>query len=148
MRDFVVSPEAEQYADDFAGLTPGTAAFNRVYKRVAARDPEGLAAAEKAYYTRTHYEPVLRHAAGLGFDTQDRGVQEALFSISVQHGGAKRIVSRAARMAGATPQEQIKALYAARTRYVRGVRLPAETRAGVLNRYRHEVHDALALAST
>lgn len=148
MRDFVVSPEAEQYASAFRGLTPGTAAFNRVYKRVAAQDPQGLATAEKAYYTRTHYEPVLKHATHLGFDVSDRGVQEALFSISVQHGGAKRIVSLASRAGGDTPEEQIKALYAARTRYVQGIRLPEETRRGVLNRYRHEVHDALALAST
>lgn len=148
MRDFIVSPEAERYGNAFRGLTPGTAAFNRVYKRVAAQDPQGLAAAEKAYYTRTHYEPVLKHATRLGFDVNDRGVQEALFSISVQHGGAKRIVSLASRAGGDTAEEQIKALYAARTRYVQGIRLPEETRRGVLNRYRHEVHDALALAAT
>ncbi len=68
--------------------------------------------------------------------------------MSVQHGGAKSVVARAGRRLGegASPEDQIRALYEERDRYVRGIDLPEDTRASVLRRYRSEVRDALALA--
>lgn len=146
MGAFLRSPEGKPYADAFAGSRPMTPQFNATYKAIAARDPEGFAAAQKAFYTRTHYEPARAHAEKAGFDTTNRGVQEALFSIGVQHGGAKTIISRAAGAAGGSPEQQIRALYAARSRYVQGVALPADTKASVLNRYVREEQDALRLA--
>lgn len=143
MPAFLRSPEGQQYAVSFTGLRAGTREFNEVYRSVATQDPTGLASAQKAFYTRTHYTPVYSLATRLGLATEDRGVQEALFSIGIQHGGAQRIVSAAAADGGDTPEEQIKALYAARTRYVQSISLPAETKAAVLRRYRHESKDAV-----
>jgi len=146
MGAFLRSPEGKAYADAFDGMKPGTSGFTKAYKAIAAKDPNGFAKAQKAFYTRTHYKPVMEHAKGLGYDVANRGVQEALFSMGVQHGGARKIVSNAGK-AQSTPADQIKALYAARTKYVQGLSsLPAETKRSVLNRYTREVNDALALA--
>ncbi len=147
MPAFLRSPEGQKYAAEFKGRSAGSAEFNAIYKKVAAADPQGFADAQYGYYSRTHFKPVLEHARALGYDVEDRGVQEALFSISVQHGGAKKIVSGAkAAAVGKDPAAQVVALFERRADYVGGVALPAETKASVLNRYRSEVKDALKYA--
>lgn len=146
MPAFLRSEEGAPYAERFKGLRPGSAAFNRVYSEIAREDPEGLARAQHGFYSRTHYQPLVDHAKGKGLAVDDRGVQEALFSISVQHGGAKKIVDAALANAGEAPADQIRALYAARSRYVSRLSdLPSDTKASVLNRYESEMKDALAL---
>jgi hypothetical protein len=146
MPAFLQSEEGAPYAERFKGLRPGTAAFNQAYNEIAREDPEGLGKAQHGFYTRTHYQPLLEHAKGKGLAVEDRGVQEALFSISVQHGGARKIVDAALSRAGEDPADQIKALYAARSRYVSRLGdLPDDTKASVLNRYKSEMKDALAL---
>lgn len=147
MPAFLRSPEGKAYAARFAGLQPGTSEFNRVYRAVAQEDAAGLADAQLSFLRRTHYEPLLEHARAKGFDVNDRGVQEALFSMSVQHGGARRIVDMAS--AGGNPTDQIRSLYENRGRYVAGLSdLPMNTKQSVLNRYRNEVHDAMSLSGT
>jgi hypothetical protein len=149
MGAFLASPEGEPYRAEFGSSRPMTADFNAIYRRIAARDPEAFAAAQRAFYTRTHYEPARQAAERAGFDTGNRAVQEALFSIGVQHGGARTIIDRAASQlgAGAGVEDQIRALYDARSQYVRGLSsLPEDTRQAVLNRYQREVQDVLALA--
>lgn len=147
MGAFLRSPEGAKYRQEFGGTKPQSAEFNAIYRKIAQQDPEGFAAAQKEFYTRTHYEPVRQHAEKLGFNVNDRGVQEALFSMGVQHAGAKTIVSRAAEAAKGDVRQQITALYEARTDYVRRLTsLPDNTKQSVLNRYRNEVRDALKLA--
>lgn len=148
MRAFLRSPEGQPYASEFGRSNPATPTFNRIYREIADRDPEGFAEAQRKFYTRTHYEPTRGVAERAGFDTSNPAVQEALFSISVQHGRAAEVVERAAASLGqnATPEQQIRALYRARTAYVAGLStLPENTRASVLNRYRNEERDALAM---
>jgi hypothetical protein len=149
MGAFLSSPEGEAYRAEFGGARPMTADFNAIYRRIAERDPEGFAAAQRAFYTRTHYEPARQAAEQAGFDVSSRAIQEALFSIGVQHGGARTIIERAASQLGdgASVEDQIRALYEARSQYVRGLSsLPESTRQSVLNRYQREVRDVLALA--
>jgi hypothetical protein len=147
MGAFLRSPEGAPYREKFGNSKPQSAAFNATYRQIAKEDPEGFAAAQKAFYARTHYEPVKAHAEKLGFNVNDRGVQEALFSMGVQHAGAKAIVSRAVAAAGKDPRAQISALYGERTNYVAALTsLPVSTKQSVLNRYRREINDALRLA--
>lgn len=119
MADYIASPENANYAPSFTNLRPGTSAFNTAYLTVANADPSGFADAQHAYITRTHYKPVADYAANLGFDTTDRGVQEALYSQSVQHGlqGNQIILDNAAVNLPAVPANQISAIYAARGEY-------------------------------
>lgn len=149
MGAFLRSKEGEAYRTEFGSTQPMTPEFNRIYARLAQRDPEGFAEAQRAFYTRTHYEPARQAAGSLGFDVSNRGIQEALFSIGVQHGGARSIIQNAAQQigAGASVEDQVRALYDARTQYVQGLSsLPENTRQSVLNRYRNEARDVLAIA--
>lgn len=146
MPAFLQSPEGSPYAARFGDLQPGTREFNRVYREIAREDPEGFAGAQYAFYHRTHYEPLLEHARAKGLDVEDRGVQEALFSMAIQHGGARKIVD--AIKAGGSAEDQIRALYEARAKYVAGLDLHPSTKAAVINRYAKEVRDAVRLAGT
>jgi hypothetical protein len=150
MSAFLESPHATAYAPMFEGTEPGTEAFNELYKTVAESDPEGFAQAQKDFITEKHYSPVESFAADAGFTTEDRAIQEALFSMGVQHGGAKKIVKAAAKLLDDDPtvDEQVEALYAARSAYVKRLRkLPKKTKRSVLSRYRREQAKVMALAS-
>jgi uncharacterized protein (TIGR02594 family) len=149
MGAFLRSEWGEPYAEKFDGMKPNTDRFNRQYKKVAEADPDGFAYAQKTFYATTHYLPVRKHAAKLGFDVTDRGVQEALFSMSVQHGRAKHIVTEAAEDGVAiSTVSQIRSLFKHRSDYVNGLRtLSKKIKSNIINnRYANEVQDAVALA--
>lgn len=118
---FLSSPEGNQYAAEFSGLTPGSAEFSAKWKAIAAKDPEGLHQAEKAFIYRTHYQPVVAKAAELGFDMNNPAIQDAIWSGSIQHGKFSQILESA----GASPSlkymwadDQLKTLYSARGDYM------------------------------
>jgi hypothetical protein len=150
MGAFLKSPESGPYRDAFKGLKPQSAEFNRVYKEIAAKDPDAFAKAQKDFYTRTHYEPVKAAAEKAGFNTKNRAVQEALFSMGVQHGKAADVVAEAGRRLGKNKgdaRKQVEALYEARYDYVKGLStLPDNTKQSVLDRYGREFKDALKFA--
>ncbi|XDZ50201.1 hypothetical protein AB8Q18_08320 [Neisseriaceae bacterium CLB008] len=116
----------------FTGLIPGTKAFNQKWKAVAKADPKGFEVAQNKSAENLWYKPARETYAKHGFDLNDRGVQEAVFSGSIQHGGMSTIKFKggklgvlgiAKRMAGGrdirslSPEEQIRLIYAARTEY-------------------------------
>lgn len=142
MAAFLRSAEGAAYASHFSGLTPGSEAFGDVYKRIAANDPKGFDAAQHAFITRTHYEPVKNFAANNGYNINDRRVQEALFSMGVQHREAKAIVANAGNGAGKTPEEQVRALFNARRSYVDKLGLSY-----LKSRYANEERDILGVSS-
>jgi hypothetical protein len=147
MARYLASAEAKDYAGQFAGLQPGTEPFNQKYKQVAASDPQGFAASQKAFITRTHFDPVSKHAGDLGWAVADPRVQEVLYSMGVQHGGAKKIVSQAGNPQGKSVEEQVKMLFEARKNYVAGVSMPEGTRQSLYRRYASEQRDVLAMTA-
>jgi hypothetical protein len=97
--EFVGSPEARKWADELQGLKPGTEAFNKQWRAIAASDPAGFQAAQKAFVDRTLYD----HAARLIGQSRNGDISGAspavkavVYSTAVQHGptGAASIVSR------------------------------------------------------
>lgn len=82
-----------KYKDDFAGLTPGTPAFDKKWKEVSARDPKGFEDAQRQYMVDSHYSPVVNDLRKDGIDLTNRGpaVQEMIFSTSTQYGSGKPI---------------------------------------------------------
>lgn len=142
MGRYLRSPEAKGYAEKFEGLKPGSAEFNRVYKKLAEEDPKGFGKSQQDYITRTHYEPVYRHAKALGYNVNDPRVQEALYSISVQHGGAKKVVSMAKSSTGGSPEQQVESLFGARRQYVATKGMNFDTR------YKSEKREILAMDVT
>jgi len=143
MAAYLKSQEGQKYAGEFAGLTPGSPEFNAAYRKVAQQDSAGFAESQKAFITRTHYQPVAEHAQKLGYDTSDRRVQEALYSMSVQHGGAKKIISAAGSGQGKSAEEQVKSLYAQRSQYVTNLGM-----GNLVSRYRNEERDVLGMSGT
>jgi hypothetical protein len=141
MAKYLASPEGKQYASEFQGKTPGSPEFNEAYKKIASQDPAGFADSQKNFITRTHYNPVAESAKKLGYDTTNPKVQEALYSMGVQHGGAKKIVAAAGNMEGKSPDEQVRALYAARSQYVDNLGM-----GNLKTRYQKELKDVLAMS--
>lgn len=95
--EFLNSPEAKRWADKFKGLEPGTEAFNAQWRRVAASDPTGFGAAQKAFIDRASYGQTERKLAQTPV-TDIRGaspvVKAVVYSTAVQHGatGATGII--------------------------------------------------------
>ncbi len=75
------------YADEFAGLTPGSAAFSTKWKALAGSDG-GFAQEQHDYIKRTHYDKLVDRLQDKGLDLSARGpaVQDALWSTAVQYG--------------------------------------------------------------
>jgi len=154
MPAFLASPEGAPYAKGFADqstgkpLMPGTLDFTRRYLEAASSDPTAFAKAQKDFIVRTHYEPIRDYAASHGFNVADRGVQEALFSQSVQSGkpGNEAIMNNVIRdnpnLPHMTPEEQVQALYKARAEYVK----PFVSNSAGAGRYASEMPDAVRVS--
>ena len=127
----------------FKGLKPGTPAFSKAWKEEAAANPnfENL---QKEYIKKTHFDPVRKHATSEGVPDNE-AVNQVLWSIGVQHGGAKGIVSRAKIKPSDDTSTVINKLYDSRIKYVKGLKMAASTKQSLLNRYTQERKDALAL---
>lgn len=135
---------------------PGTPAFSAAWKAIADRDPAAFDAAQHAFIERTHYRPVVAQVkaqTGVDLDARAQAVRDAVWSASVQHAGAPGILVDSLRNAGtgASDETLLRAIYARRSAYVRGV---AERNAGatrktllsvVENRYPAELTKALAM---
>ena len=152
MKLFLNSPEGKPFAKFFEGLTPGTKEFNEAYKQVVATQGEAFEKAQHDFIKNTHYKPVRDIASKLGFDVSNSAIQEALFSQSVQHsrGGNETILQNAKKLAGenASVQQQIEAIYKARSDYVtsRG-NLTSNVKQNILRRYSDEKKDVIALSN-
>lgn len=79
--------KSSKYADDFAGLTPGSADFSAKWKELAKSDTS-FAQEQHDYIKRTHYDKLVDRLEGKGLDLTSRGpaVQDALWSTAVQYG--------------------------------------------------------------
>ena len=109
---------------------------------MARQDATAFEAAQQKSAVNLWYAPARDAYSKAGFDLSNRGVQEAVFSSSIQHGGVvsrllpliKRISS--GNISQMTPEEQIKLIYDGRTQYHPNGK----------SRYASEVQDALRLS--
>ena len=113
MARFLQSADGQKYANEFQGMTPGSAAFTQKYKEIAARDGEGFAEAQENYIKRTHYAPMLNNISkdtGTDFSKRGKAVQEMLYSTGVQYGPGSSVVRNALKgknVAGMSDKELI-----------------------------------------
>lgn len=79
------------YGEQFKGLRPGTDAFNKKWKEIAANDPE-FGNAQHDFIRRTHYDPAMQGLREAGIDLSNRGngVKDAIWSTSVQFGAGSQ----------------------------------------------------------
>lgn len=131
-----------RYHDQFAPVMakkfhePGPA-FDRTWKRIAREEPEMFAEDQFRFIKKKHYTNLRIFADRLGIP-RTKAINEALFSIGVQHGRAKKVVESAGILDTDKERDIVNKLYDAREKYVKRIRLPAGTRRAVLNRYRKE----------
>lgn len=131
------------YARYFTSLTPGTENFNQMWLGLCNR--QDFVDAQYQYIYATHYRPVRAFATSIGImDTA--AIDEAVWSMSVQHGRADKIIQNAVDddiddLKNET--DTIVGLYNARCDYVDSLGM------GYLKeRYKAEVKDVLAMVQT
>ncbi|MGO3664828.1 VgrG-related protein [Psychrobacter sp. AOP31-E1-50] len=151
MAAFLKSPDGQKFAGEFAGLSAGSAAFNTKYKDVANRRGDEFKKSQQDYITRTHYMPAKKIAEEYGFDTKNRGIQEAIYSHSTQYGANHKSRFKRVSESGVDMSDNeavLKALYADKERYVDSdfKSSSANVRAGVRKRIKSEKADVLAIA--
>jgi hypothetical protein len=137
-----------EYAKQFSGLTPASDGFNKKWKSIAANDGEKFGKAQDKSAAKLWYAPAAASAKEKGFKMDDRGVQEAIFSGSIQHGGIKKIIKSASSQKGfadMTAEQQIQAFYKSRRAYARKNVKPSVMK-GLDKRYDAELNDAVALS--
>lgn len=120
----------------------GGRAFDREWKRLAKT--KGFKEEQLQFILKKHYEP-LRSYTKL---PNTRAINEALFSMSVQHGKAKTIINRTMRYVSGNDTEEtiIRVLYRERLKYVRGLRkLSKKLKQVLADRYVREMRDVLKL---
>lgn len=99
MSRFLRSDQGAKFAEHFQGLTPGSAAFNEAYKKLASgENSKAFEDAQHHYIKATHYDPLAAKVAketGLDVNKRSNALQELVFSTSTQFGGHTGVVSRA-----------------------------------------------------
>lgn len=149
-----------QWAQDFQGLTPGTAPFTTCWKRIAADETDAFQKAQHAYIKKTHYDLLaakILNDDGLDVNTRSRALQDVVWSTAVQHGGATSIIHKAFASLTCKPSDPdfdkqlICAIYAERGRKKADGNLAyfskssPSVQAGVAKRFKNEEQDALAM---
>jgi hypothetical protein len=141
-----------QYAAQLAeGGAPGSAGFNKKWEQIAKDDPSGFLAAQEASGRKQYYDPAIKKAGSLGFNTEDRGIQEAMFSGAVQHGGwNSKVLPRIAEnydLKSMSAPEQLKAIYSERRKYA-SENLKGSDLKNVLARYDNEESNTVDLSKS
>lgn len=141
------------YDKQFAGLSPGSPEFNAKWTELAKSD-KAFGDSQHEFIKKTHFDPAIKEAAKLGFDVNNRAIQEAIWSGSIQHGGIKKILADTAGKPGFAQmgaKEQIAAFYQARGDYAAfHMRKNGASEAVIQNasykRYKDEIKDVMKLA--
>jgi murein DD-endopeptidase MepM/ murein hydrolase activator NlpD len=148
------------WRNDFQNLTPGTAQFTAVWKRIAQEQTAAFQEAQHAYIKKTHYDLLaakILSETGLDVNTRSHAVMDAVWSTAVQHGGASPIVCRACSSVSCDRSDPkydellIKAIYAERGKKKPDGNLAYFSKSspsvqqGVANRFRNECQDCLVM---
>lgn len=134
-----------KYSVLFAGLTPGTIAFDTQW--IALAQEEDFVQEQHTYAERRYLRPILQYARQQGLQVHSTAMKEALFSIAIQHGGWKKILRmHKARVAsykiGKDHLERIESLYMARREYMQSLNsLTPRIKKVLVTRYRRELTD-------
>lgn len=136
-----------RFNNEFKDTPLASAVFDKVWVRLATDEPD-FAKEQQEFIEATHFRPVKNYAASLGYDVNNFALNEALFSIGVQHGGYKKILLNATAFrlsAKPTAKEDIENLYITRDQYVRNVGLSKSMVEALHNRYKKELRIVLTL---
>lgn len=123
----------------FQGMLLASDKFDNTW--IALCSTDAFVLAQHEFIRETHYEPLRKYATVL--DIPDHpAINEALWSMSIQHGKASKIVDKAHDMLKDvyTTKECIQCLYQARCDYVDALGMP-----NLKKRYASELKDVLGM---
>lgn len=137
-----------KYRSKLSKYKTASAPFDVAWKLIAKEDPQGFEQDQYNFIKKTHFDPI--YALWKANNMVDHPViQEVLWSIGVQHGKAKTIVSNAIQaikvsLGTKSVEFMVKTLYDFRRKYVRGFMQGALLQS-LLNRYNSEEKDAVEM---
>jgi hypothetical protein len=150
---------AKYFPEEFKGLKAGSDDFTKRWKQLAKEQTDKLREKEHAYIQVTHYDPQVAHLKKtlmLDVNERSRALQNAVWSIAVQHGPTSKVIDRALApllkkqaINGLGDKEILQAIYAERGRKdEQGVLVyfkssSAAVQKGVAKRFESELGDAL-----
>ena len=148
---FIKFLKRKEFSYLFEGLfehKPGTKEFSAAWRK-QAKSMKTFWMDQHYFIKATHYDPVRSWATKCGL-IDHPVVNQVLWSIGVQHGKAKNIITTACRGAEEfrkkEPRAVINSLYIAREAYVKRLRsLSPRIKKSLLNRYKNEHKDALEM---
>lgn len=139
--------KSSAYADQFKGLKPGSKDFNNQWKATAKAHPQEFIDDQYKFIEKEWFGNAMGNAKKNNIPVDNPVVQNAVFSISNQHGGYRKIFSRAGVKEGDSPQVALDKLYGARGDYIQGLKgkqiqklKPALMRKRVTNELRDAQH--------
>lgn len=119
--------------------------FDLEWEKFARDNPTKFTLDQHVFIFKKLYTPNITLAGELGFSVDSRKIQEAIFSIAVQHGGAAKII-RYAVASGKSTDNQVRALYEARVKYVKDLNLTPRLKEALFARYMRELQAVLKIA--
>lgn len=155
-----VSQSTFPFRKRFAGLTPGTGQFTKVWREIASSHPEKFQRSQHEFIKQTHFDPLVEKILredGLDVLTRSHALQDVIWSTAVQHGPGSNIPHRALSTLNLRSEESqfdeklIAAIYAERGRKMgEGAlahfsRNSPDVQKGVALRFKRELRDALNL---
>lgn len=135
------------FAKDFQGLVPGTPKFTAQWKYLARTQTVALHKAEWEFIKKSHFDSARSYANELKLPSTP-AIDEALWSMSIQHGKVKVIILNAWKSLPkeVTEEQIITSLYSAREQYIKGLKLPLQTKKSIIeNRCNKEKLDVMTL---
>jgi len=117
----------------------GSEEFDKSWTGIAKEYPHEFELEQYLYILKYKYLPVVKFSKDVGYNTESRRIQEAIFSIAVQHGGARQIISKAYDPMLVSDEEVLSNLYHTRIEYVLGLTLSERLKTVLLKRYEAEL---------
>lgn len=135
--DFATFNELREYA-------LGSECFDKIWKELA-KNPKFEEAQHQ--FAKTIYFTKIRNYCTKQGVPDTEAVNEALFSIAIQHGKWQYLIDTVIEHCDVEDEvEFIKTLYQVRTEYVYGLKLPEQIKKNIINkRYPNELQDVLKL---
>lgn len=127
----------------FEGMEIGSDAFDKQWIALTEDDSGTFLADQHDFAITKFFNPAFQYAILQGFCRDSLAIQEAIFSMALQHGGYRRIIKLAKqRLRERSVPAQIAALYDARKVYVMGLHsLSPLLKKAITQRYDREILD-------